>query len=433
MNSPIRLSRIFQIGHRNRDLSFFIQISSNNFKLQPYYSFASNTLTKSSTSTMDAIDELYYALHALRSEKKSLDPKYLNDVKDLFMKTMEGLSKTTGEYLHNLHEKKPSKQALKKMIDAVPSSLSYKNEKGQLPIQQAVWKYYTVAYIPLLAIEGVRNNVGGGDKRGGLLSLVEDPAFNSRRTCNVLQLLFNVRSNPPEPYDTACLNVIKELKESNLFLKQDIQDYNLLTWSCRTVRKLRFDYLAKMDPEGLKQHRYKGGPLIHAMIKGFATTERFQVFLATALKHHPHDIGLLFQTNDKGITAFECALNKFGNDATFGAIEQCIPLDGAGQLPILHRVVEHAPQYSNEFGKRYPSAMFLRDKNGRLLYQSDLASGNKAYDQDSMFFLGMRDEQVREIDPGTDLYPFMVAASGETSDLSAVYYLLRRNPSLVGL
>jgi hypothetical protein len=47
-----------------------------------------------------------------------------------------------------------------------------------------------------------------------------------------------------------------------------------------------------------------------------------------------------------------------------------------------------------------------------------------------MFFLQMSDEQVREIDPGSDLYPFMVAASGQTSDVSAVYALLRRNPSL---
>jgi hypothetical protein len=48
----------------------------------------------------------------------------------------------------------------------------------------------------------------------------------------------------------------------------------------------------------------------------------------------------------------------------------------------------------------------------------------------AMFFLEMSDEQVREIDPGSDLYPFMVAASGETCDLSAVYSLLRRNPAL---
>ena len=72
------------------------------------------------------------------------------------MKTMEDLSKTTGEYLHKLDEKKPSKQALKKMIDAEPSSLSYKNEKGQLPVQRALWDKSSIAYIPLLAIEGVR-------------------------------------------------------------------------------------------------------------------------------------------------------------------------------------------------------------------------------------------------------------------------------------
>ena len=46
-------------------------------------------------------------------------------------------------------------------------------------------------------------------------------------------------------------------------------------------------------------------------------------------------------------------------------------------------------------------------------------------------FVCYSDDQVREIDPANDLYPFMVAASGETSDLSAVYVLLRRNPSLV--
>ena len=377
---------------------------------------------------MDAMDELYYALRALRSEKKSLDPKYLKDVKNLFMKTMEGLSKTTGEYLHNLHEKKPSKQALKKMIELVPSSLSYKNEKGQLPIQRAVRR--SVAYIPLLAIEGVRYNVGGAGKRGGLL--VEDLFCDNARR-NVLQLLASIHAHSnPEPFDTTCLNVIKELKESNLFLKQDIQDYHLLAESCYTTNQFRFDYLAKMDPEGLKQRQYNSKPLIHTMIEWYPTTEKFQLFLATALKHYPHDIGLLFQTNDEGNTAFECALKKFGNDDIFDVIEQCIPLDGAGELPILHRVVEHAPEYSNEFGMRYPSAMFLRDHNGRVLYQAELASGNKTFGQDSMFFLRMRDEQVREIDPGTALYPFMVAASGETSDLTAVNYLLRRNPSLVG-
>jgi hypothetical protein len=74
--------------------------------------------------TMGALEELYNTLGALRSVKKGLDPEYLNDVQDLSKKMMEGLSKTTGEYRHNLDVKKPSEKALKKMIDAVPSSLS---------------------------------------------------------------------------------------------------------------------------------------------------------------------------------------------------------------------------------------------------------------------------------------------------------------------
>ena len=181
----------------------------------------------------------------------------------------------------------------------------------------------------------------------------------------------------------------------------------------------------------MKQHRYQGGTITHVIINSHDSTENFQLFLTTALKHHPEDIGLLFQKDATGKTAFERALNKYGNEATFGAIEQYIPLDGAEQLPILHRVVENAPQYSNEFGMRYPSSMFIRDNNGRTIQQTELASGIRKFGQDSMFFLRMSDEQVREIDPGTDLYPFMVSASGETSDLSAVYHLLRRNPSLV--
>jgi hypothetical protein len=387
---------------------------------------------------MDAIDELYIALGALRSEKKGLDPKYLNAVQDLSKQMMEGLSETTGLYLHNLDVKKPNEKVLKKMIAAVPRSLSYKNEEGQLPVQKAVLNGVDgVPYIPLLAIEGVRHNVGGAGKRGGLL--VANPTtcniYVSKYRCNLLQMLASVSFHPhPESFETACLNTLKGLKESNLFLKQDIQDYYMLPLSCRTECQLRFVFLAEMDPEGLKHPRYNGKSPIHVIINNpqYSTSGvSFQLFLTTALKHHPKDIGLLFQTNNKGKNAFECALKKYGNEAAFGAIEQCIPLDGAQQLPILHRVVENAPQYLSEFAKRYPSSMFIRDKNGRKLHQSELASGNKTFDQDPMFFLRMSDEQVREIDPGTDLYPFMVTASGETSDLSAVYYLLRRNPSLV--
>ena len=112
------------------------------------------------------------------------------------------------------------------------------------------------------------------------------------------------------------------------------------------------------------------------------------------------------------------------------AIGECIPFDDP-KLPILHHVVKDAPQLMNDFGKRYPSAGNLRDRNGRTLHQATLASGTKTYKDNVMFFIGMIDEQVKKRDPGTDLYPFMVLASGHTSDLSAVYYLLKRKPLLI--
>jgi hypothetical protein len=108
-----------------------------------------------------------------------------------------------------------------------------------------------------------------------------------------------------------------------------------------------------------------------------------------------------------------------------------IPFDDP-KLPILHHVEEHAPQLMNDFGNRYPSAGYLRDSHGRTLQQATLASGTKTYKDNVMFFIGMSDEQVKKRDPGTDLYPFMVLASGQTSsDLSAVYYLLKRKPLLI--
>ena len=74
----------------------------------------------------------------------------------------------------------------------------------------------------------------------------------------------------------------------------------------------------------------------------------------------------------------------------------------------------------------------MRDEVGRNFNQVMLASGKTLYENNGLYFLHMlTDDHVREIDPVTDLYPFMVAASGNTSDLSAVYVLLRRNPSLV--
>ena len=58
--------------------------------------------------------------------------------------------------------------------------------------------------------------------------------------------------------------------------------------------------------------------------------------------------------------------------------------------------------------------------------------GTKTYENNSSFFLRFSYDDLRTTDPKrSGLYPFMVAASGNTSDLSAVNCLLKRDPSIV--
>ena len=102
-------------------------------------------------------------------------------------KFKEDIATRTGQLLHNLQNDKPDKNALRALIQEFPASLEYKNDKGQLPIQSAVWNRKSVGYIPILAEKGNEYDVGGDDKRGGLL-------LWDLYDRNVLQLLAEDRS-----------------------------------------------------------------------------------------------------------------------------------------------------------------------------------------------------------------------------------------------
>ena len=103
--------------------------------------------------------------------KDDLDEDYYTDLEEIVNNAMKQVSDRTGKYLHNLHEHQPDEDTLQKIIDNVPSSLSYEDEwgeeGGEIPIQTAAIS--DVHFVPLLAKEGVKHNVGRDDARGGLL------------------------------------------------------------------------------------------------------------------------------------------------------------------------------------------------------------------------------------------------------------------------
>ena len=376
-----------------------------------------NQQSTMSVATEDPFNNFIKTISTFQSMKGDLDEGFYNGLKEIVNKAMKQVSDHTGKYMHNLHDHQPDEDTLQKMIDNVPLSLSNEDENGTLPIELALLYKESVHYIPLLAKEGVKHKVGGENSRGGLLA-----------HSNMLRQLVAIGGDDGD--DTSYLNVMKELRESNLLRQKDIKYYGLLYWACNHRNPMRFDFLADLCPEGLQTHTYSGLPLSHQFVKN-GCFARFALFFKASLKHYPNELGLLFQKDSEGQTACERAFEAGDSrkENTLKAIGDCIPFDNP-KLPILHHVAKHAPQYMKDFARRYPSATYFRDCKGRTLQQATLASGHKTYRYDPLFFLQMSDEQVREIDPGSDLYPFMVVASGQTCDLSAVYALLRRNPSL---
>jgi len=355
--------------------------------------------------------------------QKSFPAKLRDKYSDRYSKLLQDMANDAGEFLHNLDADNHTEDEVKTIIKAFPSALSHLDYYDFLPIHSAAHSIESIPFVTLLAEEGVKLEVGGKGKRGGLL--VEESI--TRHVPNVLQLLAKRKSTDDDSI-RVLLDAIKKLRESKLLLEPDITQYELLLWSCEPPSKDQFDYFLAWDPEALENTECGYDRLIHAVID-IGSIESFVMILKAGMKHFPEHLGFLFQKNSDGETACELAFNKYdGKDETFKAIRECIPTDA--DYPVLHHVIKHAPQYLNDFTMRYPSAIYLRDEKQRSFLHVALSSGT-SFKTDAVFITSRRDEEIEERDPVTELYPFAIAASAVESDLCTIYHLLRRNPSLL--
>lgn len=101
--------------------------------------------------------------------------------------------------------------------------------------------------------------MGGDDGRGGLLAFTILHEVGGEETIwNALNFILYMGRSYDDKGMT-CLNVIKELRLSNLILKKDIRDHHLLVKSCHTKTEVVFDYLADWDPVALKETTHSNG------------------------------------------------------------------------------------------------------------------------------------------------------------------------------
>ena len=187
---------------------------------------------------------------------------------------------------------------MQRMISASPSSLSYMDKDNCLPIQSVLRHRDTVHYVPLLAKEGVKHKVRGNDGRGGLLSLLADnnDGIDGINTLMMLGAYANGSDNlEGDQYDDKpYVDVMKELREANLFTKDDIRTRHLLYLTCCPEgRKQRFEYVYDWCPEGLKGGKFGNLAFIHAIIIN-KLIKSFARFLKASIKHHEKESGLLF-------------------------------------------------------------------------------------------------------------------------------------------
>ena len=410
-----------------------------------------------STSIDVSINHAFRTLGTVKALKHELDKDYFDDIEKIFEKAMKDVTERTSDFLCNLHVKHPNTKVWKKMIDMVPLSLKGRNDGGTIPVYEASSRYINCPsryincqeYVIPLAKAAIEHNVFEEEERGGLL--VE----NHNTEKNTLQeLAFEGQ-----------LDTLKELRASNLLMKKDIKAEDLVFHAASSYSSYEtLDYLLELDPDALNTNVlngvWRGLPITHALVQDNGDAYELSLLVEIAMKYHRYDIGLIFQKDMDGMTAIGRAIDISGEEKSFEFLNDYLIPFTDPEVPILHHCAKDAPQLMDTFAKYYPSAIFLRDKYGRTLRQAELASGNKTFAKNAFFFVNITDADLRVADPKDDLYPFMMAASrmdttrtcaanqtenddlnDDTNsdvlttqvprcDLSAVYYLIKRDPSL---
>lgn len=111
--------------------------------------------------------DLQAALNAaVRLEKEFKDKKLFDDLTEVLKTAKQGFADATGNALRELYVTRPSIDTVKEFIRAFPDALSFKNEIGLLPIQSVFGKCDANKYLPILAKEGIKLDIGGTGTRG---------------------------------------------------------------------------------------------------------------------------------------------------------------------------------------------------------------------------------------------------------------------------
>ena len=239
----------------------------------------------------------------------------INEIQSIFQAFPKALGETMDSYVYG--DKKN-----KLVIHDVAGIYTPEEEVGDWRTVHPFASYQrwcnleTVHLVPMIAEISETLNVHGKDNmRGGLLC--ED-----EHGYNVLQIL-SWRGGEMRA-DDICLGILQELRDLDLFKKEDIQQHNLLWELCaHDEGEKRFNYLSNWAPDALKSQR-SGGQLLLHLCTWLNNIRGFEMAFKAGMRHFPRDIGFLWNKNIDGETPYTKACEKYGSENVMGTIDEAL-------------------------------------------------------------------------------------------------------------
>ncbi len=313
------------------------------------------------------------------------------------------------------------------IIETCPSIMKVKgNIIHPLPIHSAAGANAS-EFVVLLAKAGKRY---GMREDGGLLS-------QDGIGMNVYQLLVSKDHS----------ETLKALYDARILNRDVARRHSIAHFAawCRSLKTLKL--CADIDPASLfLEDNGRGSPLnvlacMPGDLEGKITTIKYIFNKAIQCDPaHPSVGGLLTPTpsvvrNEETVTTLHNMIERNGEDTTWNLIEEM--LSRYTDIPILHRVIKHAPDQILNTIQRFPQAVFIRDNDNRLPIHVALEEGMQ-WCFELVSILNANISHLKDKDPVTGFYPYALAASEPSCDLKTIIHLLKLYPqhpqsSIVGL
>ena len=233
--------------------------------------------------------------------------------------------------------------------------------------------------------------------------------------------------------DNDRINVMYEMRNTQLFVKGDIQRLDLIAKlfpGCNRHPSPRsIQFLVDWDPtlltRGTKKSK-KGTLLLHQSVMKCDKLTLFSIVFGLGVKHFPAKLGFLYQTNKDGLTPFAMACKKFGKKKITNVVNGVLSENIGFTKNILKSLVSLAADESVLFEGVY-EFLFLLNKDGLTPFAIACDNfGNEKVTNVVNNILSAKNDAVNKT-----LEFFVSLAVDESIHCESIYFLLRRDPSIL--